>query len=85
MKTKGERERCIQLNAEFQTIAGKDKKAFFNEQCLIIEENNKRGKTRDLFRTIRNSKGAFCSKMGTVKNEDCRYLVLDEELKKRWN
>ena len=61
------RRRYIQLNAEFQKIARRDKKAFFNEQCLLREENNKRGKTRDLFR-IGNIKGAFHPKMGMIKN-----------------
>ena len=69
VKSKGESESYIQLNAEFHRIARKDKKAFFNEQCLIIEENNKRGKTRDLFRKIGNIKGAFCPKMGTIKDK----------------
>ena len=58
-KSKGERLRCIQLNPEFQRLTRRDKKAFFNEQCFIPEENNKRGKTRDLFRKIGNIKGAF--------------------------
>ena len=67
LKSKGERGKYIQLNAEFQRISGRDKKAFFNEHCLIIEENNKRGKTRDLFGKIGNIKGAFCPKMCTIK------------------
>ena len=62
MKNKGERERYIQSNAEFQRRARRDKQAFFSEQCLIIEENNKRGKTRDLFRKIGNIKGAFAQR-----------------------
>ena len=70
MKSKGERERCTQLNAEFQRIARRDKKAFFNEQCLKIEENNRRGKTRDLFRKIGNIKGTFFPKMGTIKERN---------------
>ena len=70
MKTKGERERCTQLNAEFQRIARRDKKAFFNDQCLKIEENNRRGKTRDLFRKIGNIKGTFFPKMGTIKERN---------------
>ena len=69
MKTKGERERCTQLNAEFQRIARRDKKAFFDDQCLKIEENNRRGKTRDLFRKIGNIKGTFFPKMGTIRTE----------------
>ena len=68
MKSKGERERYIQLNAEFQKIAGRDKKAFFKEQCIKVEENNRRGKTRDLFRKTGNIKGIFCPKMGTIKD-----------------
>ena len=70
MKSKGERERCTQLSAEFQRIARRDKKAFFNEQCLKIEENNRRGKTRDLFRKIGNIKGTFFPKMGTIKERN---------------
>ena len=64
MDSKGDRERYIQLNSDFQRIAGRDKKVFFNEQCLIIEENNKEGKTTNLFRKIGNIKGVFCPKMG---------------------
>ena len=70
VKSKGERERCTQLSAEFQRIARGDKKAFFNEQCLKIEENNRRGKTRDLFRKIGNIKGTFFPKMGTIKERN---------------
>ena len=70
MKSKGERERCTQLNAEFQRIARRDKKAFFDDQCLKIEENNRRGKTRDLFRKIGNIKGTFFPKMGTIKERN---------------
>ena len=70
MKSKGERERCTQLNAEFQRIATRDKKAFFDDQCLKIEENNRRGKTRDLFRKIGNIKGTFFPKMGTIKERN---------------
>ena len=70
MKSKGERERCTQLNAEFQRIARRDKKAFFNDQCLQIEENNRRGKTRDLFRKIGNIKGTFFPKMGAMKERN---------------
>jgi len=74
-KSKGERERYIQLNAEFQRTARRDKKAFFNEQCLIIEENNKRKKTRDLFRKIGNIEGAFFPKMCTIKDKNGRDIV----------
>ena len=70
MKSKGESEKYIQLNVDFQKIARRDKKAFFNEQCLIIDENNKRGKTRDLFRKIGNIKGTFFPKMGTIKERN---------------
>ena len=72
MKSKGERDRYIQLNAEFQRIARRDKKVFFNEQCLIIEGNNKRGTTRDLIRKIGNIKGAFHPKMGTIRDKNGR-------------
>ena len=81
-KSKGERETHIQLNARFQKIARRDKKAFFNEQCLIIEENNKRGKTRSHFRKTGNIKGAFCPKAGTIKDKNDRDLVDAEEIKK---
>ena len=83
MKNKGKRESYIQLNAEFQRIARRDKKAFFNEQCIIIEKNNKRGKTRDLFRKIGNIKGTFYPKMSTIKDKNGRVLVDAEEIKKR--
>ena len=84
-KSKRERERYIQLNAEFQRTARRDKKAFFIEQCLIIEENNKRKKTRDLFRKIGNIEGAFCPKMCTIRDKNGRDLVDVEKIKKRWN
>ena len=83
MKNKGARERYIQSNAELQRRARRDKKAFFNEQCLIMEENNKRGKPRDLFRKIENIKGDFCPKIGTIKDKNGRELVDAEEIKKR--
>ena len=67
-KSNDERERYTQLNAEFQRIARRDKKCFFNEQCREIEENNRRGKTRELFKKIGNIKGTFHPKMGTIKN-----------------
>ena len=70
VKTNGERERYTQLNAESQGITRRDKQAFFNEQCLKIEENNRRGKTRDLFRKIGNIKGTLFPKMGTVKERN---------------
>ena len=84
MKSKGERESYIQLIAEFQRTAQRDKKAFFNEQCIKIEENNRREKTRDLFRKIRNIKGIFCPKMSTIKDRSGRDLVYREEIRKRW-
>ena len=68
-KSKGEKERYKHLNAEFQTIARRDKKAFFNDHCKEIEENNRMGKTRDLFKKIRDPKGTFHAKMGSVKTE----------------
>ena len=67
-KQKGERERYIHLNAEFQRIARRDKKAFFSDQCKEIEENNRMGKTGDLFKKIRDTKGKFHAKMGTIKD-----------------
>ena len=72
VKSKGEREMYNQLNAEFQTIARRDKKAFFNEQYKEIEEDNRRGKTRDLFKKIGNIKGTFHPKMGTIKDSNER-------------
>ena len=74
-KSKGEREKYIQLNTEFQRLAGRDKKAFFNEQCLTIEENSRKGKTRQLFGKIGNIKGAFHPKVGTIKDKNGRDLV----------
>ena len=69
VKSKGEKERYTHLNAEFQKIARRDKKAFFRDQCKEIEENNRIGKTRDLFKKIRDTKGTFHAKMGTIKEE----------------
>ena len=83
-ESKGERERYIQLNAKFQRIARRDKKAFFNEQCIKLEENNRQGEIRDLFKKIGNIKGLFCPKMGTMKDRNGRDLVDTEEIKKRW-
>ena len=68
-KSKGERERYSQVNTEFKRTARRDKKAFFNEQSMKLEENDRRGKTRDLFRKIGNIKGIFCIKMGTIKDK----------------
>ena len=84
-KSKGQMGRYIKLNAEFQNTAITVKKAVFNEQCLIIKENNKRGKTSDLFRKTRNIKGTFRPKMGTIKDKNGRDLVDAEEIEKRWN
>ena len=83
-KGKVERERYTQLNAEFQRIARRDKKAFLSDQCKEIEENNRMGKTRDLFNKIRDTKGTFHSMMGTIKDKNCKDLTEAEEIKKRW-
>ena len=69
---------------QIQRIARRERKAFCNEQCLTVEVNNKRGKTRDLFRKIGNIKGAFCSKMSIITDKNGRYLVVAEKLKRRW-
>ena len=84
MKGKGESERYTQLNAEFQRIARTDKKGFLNEQCKEIEENNRMGKTRYLFKKIRNTKGTFHVKMGTIKHRNSMDLIEAEEIKKSW-
>ena len=83
MKGKGEKERYIHLNAEFQRIARRDKKAFLSEQCKETEENNRMGKTRDLFKKIRDSKGTFHAKMGTIKDRNDMDLTEAEDIK-RW-
>ena len=70
MKSKGEKKRYTHLNAEFQRIARRDKRAFFSDQCKGIEENNRMGKTRDLFKKIRDTKGNFHAKMGTIKDRN---------------
>ena len=77
------KERYIHLNAEFQRIASRDKKVFLSDQCKEIEENNRMGKTRDLFKKIRDSKGIFHKKMGTIKNRKLTGLAEAEEIKKR--
>ena len=82
VKGKGEKERYSHLNTEFQRIARRDKKAFLNEQCKEIEENNRLGKTRDLFKKIRNSKGTFHAKMGSIKGRNAMALTEAEEIKK---
>ena len=84
VKSRGEREMYTQLNAEFQRIARRDKKVFFNEQCKEMEENNRRVKTRDLFKNIGNIKGIFHSKMGTIKDRNGQDLIDAEEINKRW-
>ena len=81
-KGKGEKERYTHLNAEFQRIARRDKKAFLRDQCKEIEENNRMGKTRDLFKKIRNTKGIFHAKMGTIKDINSKELTESEEIKK---
>ena len=83
-KGKGEKERCIHLNADFQRIARRDKKAFLGDQCKEIEENNRMGKTRDLFKKIRDTKGTFHAKMGTIKDRNSMDLTEVEDIKKRW-
>ena len=75
-KSKGEKETYTHLNAEFQRIARRDKKAFLNDQCKEIEENNRMGKTRDLFKKIRDTKGTFHSKMGSIKDRNVMDLTL---------
>ena len=72
------------MNAEFQSIARRDKKAFLSDQCKEIEENNTVGKTRDLFKKIRDNKGTFHAKMGSIKDRNCMDLTEAEDIKKRW-
>ena len=84
VKSKGEKERYTHLNAEFQRIARRDKKAFFSDQCKEIEENNRMGMTRDLFKKIRDTKGTFHAKMGTIKDRNGMDLTEAEDVKKRW-
>ena len=84
MKSKGEKERYIHLNAEFQRIARRDKKVFLGNQCKEIEENNRMGKTRDLFKKIRDTKGTFHAKMGSIKDKNGMDLIEAEDIKKRW-
>ena len=83
-KSKGEKERYTHLNAEFQRIARRDKKAFLGDQCKEIEENNRMGKTRDLFKKIRDTKGIFHAKMGSIKDRNGMDLTETEDIKKRW-
>ena len=84
VKSKGEKERYKHLNGEFQRIARRDKKAFLSDQCKEIEENNRMGKTRNLFRKIRDTKGTFHAKMGSIKDRNSRDLTEAEDIKKRW-
>ena len=83
-KGRGEKERYIHLNAEFQRIARKDKRAFLSDQCKEIEANNRMGMTRDLFKKIRASKGSFHAKMGTIKDRNGMNLTETDDIMKRW-
>ena len=83
MKGKGEKERYTHLTAEFQRIARRDKKAFLNDQCKEIEENNRMGKTRNLFKKIGDTKGTFHANMGTIKDRNSMDLTEAEDIKKR--
>ena len=83
-KSKAEKERYKHLNAEFQRIARRDKKAFFSDQCKEIEENNRVGKTRDLLKKIRDTKGTFHAKMGSIKDRNGMDLTEAKDIKKRW-
>ena len=83
-KSKGEKERYTHLNAELQRIARRDKKAFLSGQCKELEENNRMGKTRDLFKKIRDTRGTFHAKMGSVKDRNVMDLREAEDIKKRW-
>ena len=83
-KGKGEKERYTHLNAEFQRIARRDKKAFLSDQCKEKEENNRMGMTRDVFKKIRDTKGIFHTKMGSIKDRNGMDLVEAEDIKKRW-
>ena len=84
VKSKGEKERYNHMNAEFQRIARRDKKAFLSDQCKGIEENNRMGKTRDRFKKIRDTKGTFHAKMGSIKDRNGMDLTEAEDIKKRW-
>ena len=83
-KGKGEKERYSHLNAEFQRMARRDKKAFLSEQHKEIEENNRMGKTRALFKKIRDTKGIFCANIGTIKDRNSKDLTEAKEINKRW-
>ena len=84
VNSKGEKERYSHLNAEFQRIARRYKKAFLSDQCKEIKEKNRMGKTRDLFKKIRDTKGTFHAKMGTIKERSTMDLTEAEDIKKRW-
>ena len=84
VKCKGEKERCIHPKAEFQRRARRNKKAFLSDQCKEIEENNKIGNTRDLLKKIRDTKGTFHAKMGSIKDRNGTDLIEAEDIKKRW-
>ena len=81
VKGKGEKERYIHLNAEFQRTARRYKKAFLSNQCKEIEENNRKEKTRDLFKKIRDTEGSFHAKMNTIKDRNCMVLIEAEDIK----
>ena len=84
VQSKGQKERYKHLNAEFQTIGRRDKKAFLSYQCKEIEENNRMGKTRDLFKKISDTKGTFCAKTSSIKDRNGMDLTEAEDIKKRW-
>ena len=84
MKGKGEKEKYAHLNAEFQRVARRDKKAFLSDQCKEMEENNRMGKTRDLFKKTRDTNGTFHAKMSTIKDRNGMALTKAEDIKKRW-
>ena len=84
VKGKGEKERYIHLNTQFQGLARSDKKTFLNDQCKEIEENNKIGKARDLFKKIKDTKGTFHTKRGSIKDRNGMDLRQAEDIKKRW-
>ena len=84
VKSKGEKERYTHLNAEFQRVARRDKKAFLSDQCKEIEENNRVGKTRDLVKKIRDTKGTFHAKMGSIKDRNGMDLTEAQDIKQRW-